>query len=94
MEYDNFENALNKLKQIIKEFEEEDNISIESLLENYEEGMKAYSFCAKKLDETQRKIKVIDDTFGQSPDFIWINKIFIHYIYDFSNYIKINNWYL
>jgi exodeoxyribonuclease VII small subunit len=63
MEYNSFESAMEHLKKIILEFESNKNISIDDLLTNYEEGMKAYSFCAKKLDDTQKKIKVIDETF-------------------------------
>ncbi|HAS91086.1 MAG TPA: exodeoxyribonuclease VII small subunit [Sedimentibacter sp.] len=61
MEYDNFESALEELKNIVRKFENKDDISIDELLENYEKGMKAYSFCMKKLDDTQRKIKIIDE---------------------------------
>ncbi len=61
MEYDNFESALEELKNIVRKFENKDDISIDELLENYEKGMKAYSFFMKKLDDTQRKIKIIDE---------------------------------
>lgn len=61
MEYDNFESALEELKNIVRKFENKDDISIDELLENYEKGMKVYSFCMKKLDDTQRKIKIIDE---------------------------------
>jgi len=60
MEYDSFESALEELKNIVRKFENND-ITIDELLENYENGMKAYSFCMKKLDDTQRKIKIIDE---------------------------------
>lgn len=63
MEYESFESAFEHLKKVIQEFEESDNISIDELLKNYEEGMKAYSFCAKKLEDTQKKIKIIDESF-------------------------------
>lgn len=63
MEFESFESALEFLKDIIKNFEENEDISIEELLNNYEEGMEAYSFCAKKLDETKKKIKIIDEKF-------------------------------
>lgn len=63
MEYDSFESALEHLKKIIQKLEENDNISIDELIKNYEEGMKAYSFCAKKLEDTQKKLKVIDENF-------------------------------
>jgi exodeoxyribonuclease VII small subunit len=65
MEFESFESALEYLKNIIKKFEENENISIEELLNNYEEGMKAYSFCEKKLKETQKKIKIIDENFDR-----------------------------
>ncbi len=60
MEYDSFESALEELKNIVRKFENND-ITIDELLENYEKGMKAYAFCMKKLDDTQRKIKIIDE---------------------------------
>lgn len=63
MEYTSFENALERLKKIIQEFESNDIISLDELLKNYEEGMKAYSYCTKKLDDTQKKIKIIEETF-------------------------------
>lgn len=63
MEYKSFESAMEHLKKVIFEFESNKNITIDELLTNYEEGLKAYSFCAKKLDDTQKKIKVIDETF-------------------------------
>ncbi|WMJ76235.1 MULTISPECIES: exodeoxyribonuclease VII small subunit [unclassified Sedimentibacter] len=63
MEYNSFESALENLKKIVQDFETSDSLSLDQLLENYEEGMKAYSYCAKKLEDTQRKIKVIDETF-------------------------------
>lgn len=63
-EYENFEDALEHLKKIIQEFEENENISVDQLVKNYEQGMKAYSYCFKKLDETQKQIKVIDDIYS------------------------------
>lgn len=63
MKYDNFESAFDHLKNIVQEFEKGDSLSIDDLLKNYEEGMKAYSFCAKKLEDTQKKIKIIDENF-------------------------------
>lgn len=63
MEYDSFESAFDQLKKAIQKFEEKDDIPIDELLKNYEEGMKAYSFCAKKLEDTQKKLKIIDENF-------------------------------
>ncbi len=63
MEYQSFEAALEHLKKVVDEFENTDNISIEDLLKNYEEGMAAYSFCMKKLEDTQKKIKIIESSY-------------------------------
>lgn len=65
MEYESFESALESLKKTIQKFEENENTSIDELLKNYEEGMKAYYFCAKKLEDSQKKIKIIDESFGE-----------------------------
>ena len=61
--YDSFESALEDLKKIVHGFESNDDISIDEMLKNYEKGMMAYSYCSKKLEDTQKKIKVIDETF-------------------------------
>ncbi len=62
MEYKSFEEALEHLKKIVQEFEGNDSLSLDELLANYEEGMKAYSFCTKKLEDIQKKIKIIDES--------------------------------
>lgn len=82
MEYENFEIAFEHLKSIIEKFETNDNISLDELVKNYEEGMKAYSYCSKKLDDTQKTIKLIDDSSTEINN--WINNTFM----------QINNWYL
>lgn len=61
MEYESFESALDELKAIVEKFENKNDITIDELLDNYENGMKAYSYCMKKLDDTQKKIKIIDE---------------------------------
>lgn len=61
MEYESFESALEELKNIVEKFENNKDVTLDELLINYEKGMKAYSFCMKKLDDTQKKIKIIDD---------------------------------
>ena len=62
MEFDSFESALEELKRIVEKFESDKDISIDDLLINYERGMKAYSFCTKKLEDTQKRIKIIDES--------------------------------
>jgi len=61
--FESFESAFEYLKNIVQKFETTENIPIEDLLKNYEQGMIAYSFCMKKLEDTQKKIKVIDSNF-------------------------------
>lgn len=61
--YDSFESALEDLKRIVENFESGENISIDDLLKNYEQGMNAYSYCSRKLEDTQKKIKIIDESF-------------------------------
>lgn len=61
--YDSFEGALEDLKRIVQNFESGEDISIDDILKNYEQGMKAYSYCSKKLEDTQKKIKIIDESF-------------------------------
>lgn len=63
MEYESFESALDELKKIVEIFEENNDITMDELLSNYEKGMNAYKFCTKKLDDTQKKIKIIDESF-------------------------------
>lgn len=65
MEYENFEAALDHLKNIIGKFEKNDNISLDELVKNYEEGINAYNYCSKKLDDTHKKIKFIDETVSE-----------------------------
>lgn len=61
MEYESFENALEELKNIVEKFENNKDVTLDQLLENYQKGIKAYTFCMKKLDDTQKKIKIIDE---------------------------------
>lgn len=61
MEYKSFESALEELKSIVEMFEDNKDITLDELLENYEKGMNAYLFCMEKLDDTQKMVKLIDD---------------------------------
>ncbi|HRC79945.1 MAG TPA: exodeoxyribonuclease VII small subunit [Sedimentibacter sp.] len=62
MEYESFESALEELKKIVGIFENKKDLTLDDLLEYYEKGMKAYAFCMKKLDDTQKKIRIIDES--------------------------------
>ena len=68
MEYNSFEEALKELKEIVENFENEKEIKMDELLDKYEKGMKAYNYCAKKLDDTQKKIKIIDEQFNEQKE--------------------------
>lgn len=61
--YESFESAFEELKKIVQRLENTDNVSIDEMLKSYEIGMSAYSFCMKKLEDTQKKIKIIDSNF-------------------------------
>lgn len=55
----NFEEALNKLEEIVKEMES-GNLSLEDALQNYLEGVKLKELCEKKLNEAKTKIENIN----------------------------------
>lgn len=60
IQYNNFEDALKELKSIVSELENNENISLEELVKNYESGLSAYKYCYNKLEEAQKKIKFIE----------------------------------
>ena len=53
-----FEKALEQLENIVESLESNE-LSLEKALTRFEEGMKLSQFCAKQLDETERKIALI-----------------------------------
>lgn len=53
-----FEESLEKLEQITREMEDGD-LSLESSLKKFDEGMRLAEFCAKKLDEAQKRIDIL-----------------------------------
>lgn len=53
-----FEEAMEKLKKITEQLEQGE-LPLEETLQKFEEGMKLIDFCEKKLDETEKKIKVL-----------------------------------
>ena len=54
----NFEQAMERLEQITQELSRE-GITLEESLALYEEGVALARVCNKKLDETERKIKIL-----------------------------------
>ena len=53
-----FEESLEKLEQITSEMESGD-LSLEASLKKFDEGMKLADFCAKKLDDAQKRIDIL-----------------------------------
>lgn len=53
-----FEEALNKLEQIVEGLEQ-GKIPLEESLKRYEEGIKLAKFCAEKLEEAEKKIEIL-----------------------------------
>ena len=54
----NFEEELNRLKQIVNEIQQKD-ISIDQSLVLYEEGQKIISLLSKELDNAESKVEKI-----------------------------------
>ncbi len=53
-----FEEALERLEEIVKKMEE-GNMTLEESLEAFEEGVRLSRFCSKKLDEAERKVEIL-----------------------------------
>ena len=67
----NFEKAMERLEKITQELSRE-GITLEESLALYEEGVSLARVCNKKLDETERKIKILqvsDDGEIEEKDF-------------------------
>ncbi|MBE9546634.1 MAG: exodeoxyribonuclease VII small subunit [Proteobacteria bacterium] len=53
-----FEEALKKLEEIVRKMESGD-LTLEESLKSFEEGVSLSRFCAKKLDEAERRIDIL-----------------------------------
>ena len=51
-----FEDALEKLENIVRDMERGD-MPLDSALKSFEEGIRLIRFCSAKLDETQRRVE-------------------------------------
>ncbi len=56
-----FEDALNSLEKIVKQLEEGE-VSLDNSLKMFEEGIHLSRICAKKLEETEKKIEILVKT--------------------------------
>ena len=54
----NFEDALERLEEIVKRLEE-GNLGLDESLKVFEEGIKLSKICASKLDEAEKKIEIL-----------------------------------
>ena len=53
-----FEKAMDQLEQIVQKLETGE-LSLEDSIKKFEEGVKLSNFCAKKLDETEKKVTLL-----------------------------------
>jgi len=53
-----FEDAMKRLEDIVQELES-GSLSLDEALKTFQEGIKLSKFCAKKLDEAERKVSIL-----------------------------------
>ena len=53
-----FEEALAQLENLVREMESE-QMPLENLIQNYEEGTKLFQLCERRLDEAEGRIEII-----------------------------------
>ncbi len=58
MAEEKFEEALGKLDEIVRKMESGD-LTLEESLTAFEEGIRLSRFCARKLDEAERRVDVL-----------------------------------
>ena len=66
----NFEKSIEKLEKIVEEMEQGE-VNLDNMLKKFEEGMKLARFCARKLDQAEKKIEILvkkqDGTIETAP---------------------------
>jgi len=58
MKEQDFEDALEKLEQIVEELESGE-LSLTDAIKKYEQGMKLSKFCSERLNSIQKKIEIL-----------------------------------
>jgi exodeoxyribonuclease VII small subunit len=58
MAKEKFEDALEKLEEIVREMEAGE-LPLDAALKSIEEGIRLIRFCSAKLDETQRRVELL-----------------------------------
>ena len=62
-----FETAIGRLESLVGDMERED-LPLERLIVNYEEGIKLVKTCQQKLAEAERKIEIIQRQANADPE--------------------------
>jgi len=62
-----FETAIGRLESLVEDMERED-LPLERLIVNYEEGIKLVKTCQQKLAEAEKKIEIIKRQAGADPE--------------------------
>ena len=62
-----FETAIGRLEHLVSEMESEE-LPLERLIVNYEEGVKLVKTCQQKLAEAEKKIEIIQRQAGSDPE--------------------------
>ncbi|HHV72931.1 MAG TPA: exodeoxyribonuclease VII small subunit [Clostridia bacterium] len=60
-----YETAVTRLEEVVRLLEEE-RMSLDRVLELYEEGSKLVKFCSKMLEQAELKIKILDQDFYET----------------------------
>jgi len=60
-----FEKALGRLESIVSKMET-GSLSLEKMMQHFEEGMNLVKLCSKKLNEVERKIEILVKKEGQT----------------------------
>jgi exodeoxyribonuclease VII small subunit len=58
MAVEKFEQSLKKLEEVVRKLEG-GSLSLDDSIKAFEEGVKHAAFCAKKLDEAERKVELL-----------------------------------
>ena len=58
MAVEKFETSLKRLEEVVKKLEAGD-LSLEDSLKAFEEGVKHAGFCARKLDEAEKRVELL-----------------------------------
>ena len=59
-EFNTFEEALKSLKNIADRFAASEDMTLDEMLKSYDSGMSAYAYCMDKLEDAQKKIRIIE----------------------------------